>query len=335
MKCTFVLKEKKYLILRGSQWCFIASENKEIFVFYIFDRAAATFLWGDICLFGVNFVTLHVNSTTNESTMIEDLVSVIMPTYNASKFLADSIEGVLLQTYPQLELLITDDCSSDEATRQILKYYQKKDSRVNVVFLKDNHGPGYARNQSIQRAKGRYIAFCDSDDKWFPDKLEKQIAFIKEKGCCLVFSSYYRCSENGEIIGYVNAPSRLTLKSLKHDNKIGCLTAMYDAKPYGKFYMPELRKRQDWALFLSILKESHVAYALKMPLALYRKTPYSISRQKTSLIKYNAQVYRMVFGYSKSKAYWYLYTIFLPSYATKKLQNKLYSFVKPLPKLHP
>lgn len=104
-----------------------------------------------------------------------------MPTYNAGKFLADSINSILQQSYKNLELLITDDASTDAETIRILNDFAQKDSRVNILFLKENAGPGHARNQSITRAKGRYIAFCDSDDRWTEDKLEKQIAFMKEK----------------------------------------------------------------------------------------------------------------------------------------------------------
>ena len=103
--------------------------------------------------------------------MRPELVSVIMPTYNASKFLADSIESVLNQTYTNLELLITDDCSSDN-TVSILKEFAQRDKRVKVKYLRSNVGPAIARNRSIERAKGRYIAFCDCDDRWMPNKLE-------------------------------------------------------------------------------------------------------------------------------------------------------------------
>ena len=110
----------------------------------------------------------------------EDLVSVIMPTYNAGKYLADSINSILNQSYKNLELLITDDASTDPTTLQLLQEFASKDNRVDILYLKENHGAGYARNKSIERAKGRYIAFCDSDDRWTTDKLEKQIAFMNE-----------------------------------------------------------------------------------------------------------------------------------------------------------
>lgn len=249
-------------------------------------------------------------------------MSVIMPTFNASKFLADSIDSILAQTYSNLELLITDDCSSDE-TRDILNEYAKKDPRVKVEFLKDNYGPGIARNRSIERAKGRYIAFCDCDDRWMPEKLEKQIAHMTRKDCALCSSSYLICDENDKVIGVNISPKHLTLGMMKRDNKIGCLTAIYDIKRLGhKFFMPAIRKRQDWALFLNILKECQICFCVTEPLAYYRQRQQSVSSNKYSLIKYNVNVYETVFGYNRLEAYLFFFFVFLPTYFLKLYKRK-------------
>lgn len=254
--------------------------------------------------------------------MSKELVSVIMPTYNANKFLADSIESILAQTHKNIELLITDDCSSD-GTRDKLKHYAEKDPRVKVEFLKENSGPGIARNKSIERAQGRYIAFCDCDDRWFPDKLEKQIRHMTKHDCALCSSSYLICDENNEVTGINISPSCLTLRMMKRDNKIGCLTAIYDIQRLGhKFYMPAIRKRQDWALFLNILKDCQICYCVTEPLAYYRQRKNSVSSQKLSLVKYNVNVYETVFGYSKLKAYCYFFFYFLPTYYYKVLKRR-------------
>lgn len=253
--------------------------------------------------------------------MKKDLVSVIMPSYNASRFIGASIDSVLSQTYKHLELLITDDHSTDAETIELLKGYAEKDSRVRIFLLPENNGAGFARNNSIKEARGRYIAFCDSDDRWMPDKLEKQLQFMQQKNCCLSFSSYLVCGEDDEHRGIVIAPSMLTLNMLKHDNKIGCLTAIYDTKPYGKFFMPTIRKRQDWALFLTILQTCKEAYGMVEPLAIYRKTEQGISRNKFKLIRYNAKVYQHVFNYSKLHSYTYLFVIFMPTYFFKRATN--------------
>ena len=254
--------------------------------------------------------------------MGKELVSVIMPTFNASKFLADSIDSILAQTYSNLELLITDDCSSDE-TCNILEEYAKKDKRVKVEYLKENYGPGVARNKSIQRAKGRYIAFCDCDDRWMPEKLEKQIRHMTKHDCALCSSSYLLCDENNNITGINISPSHITLGMLKRDNKIGCLTAIYDIHRLGhKFYMPAIRKRQDWALFLNILKECQICFCVTEPLAYYRHHSNSVSSNKMSLVKYNVNVYETVFGYTTTKAYLYFLFRFMPTYYFKIMKRK-------------
>lgn len=257
--------------------------------------------------------------------MQSELVSVIMPTYNSGRFLAESIESVLAQTYSNFELLITDDCSNDEKTRDIIRHYADMDSRIRVFFFDVNQGPGASRNKCIEMARGRYIAFCDSDDRWVKEKLERQVSFIQEHGYCLVFSSYWQCDENGSTTGIVLAPESVTLTDMKHDNKIGCLTAIYDTARFGKYYMPTIRKRQDWALFLTILKDCKEAYAITEPLAYYRISKGSVSKNKFELVKYNANIYKQVFGYSTIASYAYLFFVFMPAYSVKVIGNHINS----------
>lgn len=255
--------------------------------------------------------------------MQKALVSVIMPTFNAGRFLADSIESILGQTYEELELLITDDGSTDALTLQILKDFSQKDSRVKVEYLQGNSGSPYARNQSIRRAKGRYIAFCDSDDRWMPEKLERQIRFMTEKDCALCYSSYIVCDDNDEETGIFIAPERITFKMMKCDDKIGCSTAIYDTKKMGqKYYLPLMRKRSDWGLFLAILRDCHVSYGITDPLAWYRQRANSLSSNKLSLIAYNIQTYVTVLGFPRWKAILYFFFIFFPTYCVKVLKRK-------------
>ena len=250
--------------------------------------------------------------------MNQDLVSVIMPTFNAGRFLSSSIESILAQTYTNLELIISDDGSTDPTTISTLKHYAAIDPRVKVKFLEKNNGPGSARNEGIERAQGRYIAFCDSDDRWFPDKLEKQLALMLARDCALVCSSYIICDGDDRETGINFAPPRISFQMLKRDNKIGCSTAMYDTKALGqKFFMPDLRKRQDWGLFLTIIKKCRMAYGIEYPLAYYRNRSKSVSSNKLSLVKYNIRVYEKVLGFSKVKAYLYFLFLFLPTYYIK------------------
>lgn len=242
-----------------------------------------------------------------------------MPSYNSSDFIAASIEGVINQTYKNIELLITDD-GSDDNTIEIVKAFQKSDSRIRLFTLNGNNGAGAARNKSIGEAKGRYIAFCDSDDIWEPSKIELQLEFMKEHQYPFVFSSYYTIDKKGYRIGIVNAPKHVSLIDTKRDDKIGFLTAIYDTEMIGKLYMPLIRKRQDWAYVLMILQKCGKAYALQQPLASYRKGQDSISHNKFSLMKYNIKVYEIVFGYSKLKANLYFAFVFLPNHLLKRIK---------------
>lgn len=247
------------------------------------------------------------------------LVSIITPSYNSSKFIAQTIESILSQTYTNWELLITDDCSVDN-TREIVESYQRKDTRINFFQLKENSGPGVARNHSIEMAKGRFIAFCDSDDRWYPEKLEKQLAFMQEKNCALSYTSYMVCDESNVITSIVVSLSNITYAALKRDNGIGCSTAIFDVYKVGKMYFPDIRKRQDWGLWLNILKKIKVAYGMKEPLAVYRIQETSLSSNKLSLIRYNIAVYRQVLKYPLLLAYMSFWIINMPCYFMKKMR---------------
>lgn len=252
------------------------------------------------------------------------LISIITPCYNSADYIAETIESIQAQTYSNWELLITDDCSTDN-TVDIIQQYTKTDNRIKLFRLDKNSGGGVARNNSIKQANGRYIAFCDSDDKWHPSKLEKQISFMQEKDCALSYTSYMTCAENGDIHGIVIAPKQTTYKSNLRDCKIGCLTAMYDTNKVGKVYLPLIRKRQDWGLWIKVLKKCDIAFGLKEPLAVYRNRQNSISSNKLDLVKYNIGVYQEVLGWSKFKSILFFILYFMPSYLKKKYILHLYN----------
>lgn len=248
--------------------------------------------------------------------MQNELVSIIMPSYN-SVYIPESIESVIAQSYKNWELLITDDCSTD-STREIVSGYTAKDPRIKLFVLEQNSGAGVARNNSIKQAQGRFIAFCDSDDMWLPEKLEKQVQFMLEHKYEFVFSSYYSCSEDAAVDNFVKCKSRVDLFSLIKDSSIGCLTAIYDTSRIGKIYMPTIRKRQDWGLWLTIIQKCKYGYGIKESLAKYRVCSNSISSKKMALVKYNVKVYSVVLGYSLIKSYLIFFFLFLPSYFIKK-----------------
>lgn len=247
-----------------------------------------------------------------------ELVSIITPSYNSAQFIGETIEAIISQSYKNWELLITDDCSTDDS-RAIIEHYAHSDSRIKLFTLPQNSGAGVARNNSIKEAKGRFIAFCDSDDRWYPSKLERQLQFMVEKNCAFSYTSYMTCEEGGDISGIVVCRNRESFSSMKRDDKIGCLTIMYDVEKLGKVYMPELRKRQDWALKLKILSKCKCAYGIKEPLAIYRLRNNSLSKKKRALIKYNIAVYHEILHWNVFKSYLFFIFIFLPSYVMKKL----------------
>lgn len=255
---------------------------------------------------------------------MNELVSIIMPSYNSAKYISEAIESVIAQTYTNWELLITDDCSTDNS-RDIIKQYAETDSRVKLFCLNENSGAGVARNNSIKEAKGKYIAFLDSDDRWMPEKLKRQISLMEEKQCLLSYTSYMTIDDNGKSIGIVLAPNRHTFTQNKCDDKIGFSTAIYNQKQLGKIFMPTIRKRQDWALIMTILRVCKVSYGIKQPMAFYRKNHNSLSKNKVSLIKYNIAVYKKILGWNTIRAYLFFLVVFMPHYISKKIFNIMIS----------
>jgi len=240
-------------------------------------------------------------------------VSVIMPLYNAQAYLADAIESVLSQTFHVWELLIVDDASTDDSL-MIAKAYAGNDTRIRVIEQKENGGAAVARNRGIEEARGRYIAFLDCDDMWMPQKLEKQVAFMQQHDIALSYTGYYSISEEeGKIIKEIGVPSRTDYHELLKQNTIGCLTAMYDSRELGKVFMPDLRKRQDYALWLKILKQIPCAMGIEEPLAYYRIRKNSLSANKIRSSLYNWKMYREVEKLPLYKAIyyfgWYTYRI--------------------------
>lgn len=249
------------------------------------------------------------------------LVSIITSSYNCARFIGKTIESIQAQTYQNWELLITDDYSSDNSCKIISKYIAD-DSRIKLFRLRTNSGAGIARNNSIKEASGRFIAFCDSDDRWYPEKLEKQLEFMINNDAGLSYTSYDTCDESGNINGFVKCLPKLSYAKIIRDNGIGCLTAIYDTDKVGKRYMPTIRKRQDWCLWIDIIKNNGPALGLQLPLSLYRVRQGSISSNKLEMLKYNYRVYHEVLGYNNVISALILGGYFLPYYFYKKYKQK-------------
>ncbi|UOE93829.1 glycosyltransferase family 2 protein [Alkalihalobacillus sp. LMS39] len=233
----------------------------------------------------------------------QELVSVITPAYNAEKFIGDAIESVLAQTYPHWEMIIVDDCSTDETAKVVEQY---SDKRIRFIQLKKNSGPAIARNTSIQNAKGRYIAFLDSDDMWQPDKLEKQLAFMRRHDIAFSYTAYENMGEDGKSLGtVVPVLEKANYDKLLKENVIGCLTVMLDLSKVGPIEMVNIRTRQDYVLWLDICKRGFLAYGLKEVLAKYRVVENSISSNKLKMARQNWKVYREIENLNLIKSVWY------------------------------
>ena len=220
------------------------------------------------------------------------LVSIIMPCYNAERYVAQSIESVLAQTYQNWELLITDDCSTDKSV-EIISKYSKNDERINVMVPDEHQGIARTRNMSISRARGRFVAFLDSDDIWYPEKLERQVNYMLENDLAFTYTSY-------ELIDWQGNPKNKTVKdagvmSYKkylRNTIVCCGTVVIDREKTGHFATPIIRTSEDMSLWLSIMKRGFDAYPVPGPLHKYRITPGSASSDKINAACDVWRVYR-------------------------------------------
>lgn len=222
------------------------------------------------------------------------LVTVITPVYNAEKFISDTINCVRNQTYHNWEMILVDDVSSDSSV-EIIKDFMKLDNRIKLIQLQENSGAAVARNTAIEAAGGRYIAFLDSDDLWYSNKLERQIQFMQDHGYAFTFTGYRLMSENGELLNKViQVPKEIDYNGYLKNTIIGCLTVILDTEQINNIKMKNIRTRQDFVLWLSILKRGFKAYGLQEELASYRKVSGSISSNKWKTAKRNWKVYREI-----------------------------------------
>ena len=212
-------------------------------------------------------------------------VSIITPVYNSSKFLKECIDSVLNQDFTDWEWLIVDDCSTDDSI-EIIKKYSRIDSRINLISSGKNIGSGPSRNLAIKKSKGRYLAFLDSDDLWNKNKLSTQVQFMEKNNYAFSYTSYNYIDDKSNFINkpYHVSKHKIDYNFLLRKTDIGCLTVIYDVEKIGKMYMPDLRRKQDYALWLDILKKGFNAYPLDIVLASYRVRKGSVTSNKMRLI---------------------------------------------------
>ncbi|MBB6327748.1 glycosyltransferase involved in cell wall biosynthesis [Algoriphagus iocasae] len=238
------------------------------------------------------------------------LVSIITPVHNAYSHIEETIQSILNQTFQDWELILIDDYSTDSGIH-ILNKYEGLDLRIHLIENPKNLGAAISRNKGIEKAKGRFIAFLDSDDLWAPNKLEIQLKFMLDNKHAFTFTGYQKF-KNGSIVGRHHVPKKVNHEELLKTCSIGCLTAMYDTEQLGKVYMPIISRRQDFALWLKILKMIPFAYGIDKPLAHYRLRDDSISGNKFRAARYQWRVYREFENLSFLKASYYFahYAVF-------------------------
>ncbi|PAT01100.1 glycosyl transferase [Candidatus Izimaplasma bacterium ZiA1] len=221
-------------------------------------------------------------------------VSIITPCYNSKEFLNETISSVISQSYKNWELIIVDDKSTDDS-RSIILDNAKKDSRIKYIFLSLNSGAAVARNKGIEIASGKFIAFLDSDDLWHKEKLTRQLNFMSSYNYMFSCTSYSQINEKGvENNKVIRAIERANYRRVLLDCPIGNSTVIYNVEVLGKFFVPNIRKRNDDALWLKMLKSTDYIYGLDKTLMYYRLRQNSISSNKMDLIKYHWKLYREI-----------------------------------------
>ena len=226
--------------------------------------------------------------------MSEKLVSIITPTYNCAKFIARTLDSVQAQTYQNWEMIIVDDRSQDN-TKDIVEEYMRNDSRIKYHLLDEGSGAAVARTEAMRLANGSYMAFLDSDDVWMPDKLERQIKWMNDNGYAFSCTAYEQIDEDDN-------PLNRTIKTVKKtdysrlllDCPVGNSTVVYDVEKMGKFEVPNIRKRNDDALWLQMLKKEKYIWGMPDVLMKYRIRQNSISSNKLKVIKYHWILYREI-----------------------------------------
>ena len=222
----------------------------------------------------------------------EKLVSIITPTYNCGPFIARTIESIQQQTYKNWEMIIVDDCSTDN-TKQIVEQYMQNDPRIQYHCLDKNSGAAVARTTSMQLAKGSYMAFCDSDDVWTENKLQRQISWMQQNGYHFSCTSYDQIDEADQSLNkIIKPPKKISYDRQLLDAPIGNSTVIYDVEAMGKFEVPNIKKRNDDALWFQLYKVEKYCYGLNEILAHYRIRKGSISSNKVQLLKYHWILYR-------------------------------------------
>lgn len=234
------------------------------------------------------------------------IVSVIMPAYNAARYIGDAIRSVLAQTVPELELIIIDDCSRDD-TRRIVREWMVRDGRIRLLENQRNQGTAFCRNRGLEDFRGRYAAFLDADDAWRPEKLEKQLALAEKEGAALVYSSYALVDEWGEKRrGSFIVPKTADVSTLLKNNVIGCSTVLLSGETARNARFSAEYYHEDYALWLALLRDGRRAVGVEEVLVDYRLHPGSRAYNKLASARNRWQIYRSLMNLSRPRSAYYL-----------------------------
>lgn len=236
--------------------------------------------------------------------MDEHLVSIITPAFRCATVVGETIQSVIAQTHTNWEMLIAEDCSPDD-TRDVIRGWERIEPRVKLIALERNGGPALARNAALGEARGRWLAFLDSDDMWLPEKLTRSIAFAKERDAAFVFTGFRRMSADGRAAGrYIEAPTQLSYRQLLGNTAIATSTVVLDRERVGPVEMKKTYY-DDFDCWLRILKQGHVAHGLNEDLMRYRVLEKSVSRNKRHSAFQVWRAYRELEGLSLPESMWY------------------------------
>lgn len=218
-----------------------------------------------------------------------------MPLYNGEAWLEEAIDSLRAQSYQNWELIVVDDASTDKGP-ELVEGYCALDPRIRLLHLETNSGAALARNRALEQVRGRYVAYLDADDRWRPDKLEKQLRFMEERDCGFSCCSYQVMEESGRLRRQVQMPPKLDYKGFLSHNLLQTVGIMVDLEKVNRdlLVMPNLRRRQDAATWLQILKAGHCCYGLPQVLAEYRRTKHSLSSNKLLAVRGMWHLYRKV-----------------------------------------
>ncbi len=233
---------------------------------------------------------------------MQELISIITPSYNTASYIADTIRSVQAQTYANWELIIVDDCSTDGTDGAVRPFLE--DTRIRYLKTSQNSGAAVSRNYALQEARGRWVAFLDSDDLWHPEKLERQVAFMEALGCRFSCTGYGEMDAQGNHMGvHVTAPKRVTARGMRRYCWPGCLTVMYDREALGPLQIVDIKKNNDYAMWLQLSRKADCCF-LPQELALYRKgRGGSISTQGyITLIRWHYRLWREAEGCGKLRS---------------------------------